>query len=586
MNPVTIIARKRDGHELAADEIAFFIGSFSAGTVPDYQMAALAMAIYLQGMTDAETTVLTACMLASGKKLEWQRSPSPSDAEIVCPSGEPAEQRLDGDDTAVIQIRGRTKQGEGLNLPSLVQRKDTVELDPPAIAPPRVSPPVPRPKPTESTLLLDDSARIDSPPERALGGRDTTEISDVLAPPVLGGHTLPEQGVLDGVWFSGSRLELESEVNDTADFGNIAELMPVRLRLVFGPVVDKHSTGGLGDKTSLILAPLLACCGLRVPMISGRGLGATGGTLDKLEAIPGFRTNLSLNEIRTLTNQVGCVITGASPELAPVDQKLYALRDVTGTVASIPLITASIMSKKLAEGLNALVLDVKFGSGAFMKTLSSARKLAAALVETGQRMNVKTSALLTNMDQPLGRMVGNSLEVDEALSTLAGQGPSDLWEVTSELAADLLLTTNTVSDRPAAKRLLEQHLQSGRALAKFVEMVAAQGGNLNAVRRRSATQTDIVSSRSGFVARMNAEALGLAVIELGGGRRVMTDRIDHGVGLEMLVRIGDRVELGQPLVKVFASESQCNAVKPMIRNAIHIREEPVTPPLLISERMD
>lgn len=582
MNPVTIIARKRDGHELAADEIAFFIRSFSAGTVPDYQMAALAMAIYLQGMTDAETTVLTACMLASGKKLEWQRSPSPSDAEIACRSDEPVEQHLDGDDTAVIQIRGGAKRGENLNLPSAVQRKDTVELESPASNPPRVS----SPQPAEPMLLLDDSARIDSKRELALCGRDTTELPEVLAPPVLGGHTLPEQGVLDGVWFSDSRLELASEVNDTADFGNISELMRARQRFVFGPVVDKHSTGGLGDKTSLILAPLLACCGLRVPMISGRGLGATGGTLDKLEAIPGFRTNLSLNEIRTITNQVGCVITGASPELAPVDQKLYALRDVTGTVASIPLITASIMSKKLAEGLNALVLDVKFGSGAFMKTLSSARKLAASLVETGQRMNVKTSALLTNMDQPLGRMVGNSLEVDEALNTLAGQGPSDLWQVTSELAADLLLTTNTVSDRPAAKRLLEQHIQSGRALAKFVEMVAAQGGNLNAIRRRSATQTDIVSSRSGFVSRMNAEALGLAVIELGGGRRVMTDRIDHGVGLEMLVRIGDRVELGQPLVKVFASESQCNAVKPMVRNAIHIREEPATPPLLISERMD
>ena len=582
MNPVTIIARKRDGHELAADEIAFFIRSFSAGTVPDYQMAALAMAIYLQGMTDAETTVLTACMLASGKKLEWQRSPSPSDAEIACRSDEPVEQHLDGDDTAVIQIRGGAKRGENLNLPSAVQRKDTVELESPASNPPRVS----SPQPAEPMLLLDDSARIDSKRELALCGRDTTELPEVLAPPVLGGHTLPEQGVLDGVWFSDSRLELASEVNDTADFGNISELMRARQRFVFGPVVDKHSTGGLGDKTSLILAPLLACCGLRVPMISGRGLGATGGTLDKLEAIPGFRTNLSLNEIRTITNQVGCVITGASPELAPVDQKLYALRDVTGTVASIPLITASIMSKKLAEGLNALVLDVKFGSGAFMKTLSSARKLAASLVETGQRMNVKTSALLTNMDQPLGRMVGNSLEVDEALNTLAGQGPSDLWQVTSELAADLLLTTNTVSDRPAAKRLLEQHIQSGRALAKFVEMVAAQGGNLNAIRRRSATQTDIVSSRSGFVSRMNAEALGLAVIELGGGRRVMTDHIDHGVGLEMLVRIGDRVELGQPLVKVFASESQCNAVKPMVRNAIHIREEPATPPLLISERMD
>ncbi len=583
MNPVTIIARKRDGHELAADEIAFFIGSFSAGTIPDYQMSALAMAIYLQGMTDAETTALTACMLASGKKLEWQRSPSPSDAEIACRSGEPVEQRLDGNDTAVIQIKERAKRGEGLNLPSVVQRKDTVELEPPVIFPPGVSPP---PQPAEPTLLLDDSARIDSQPELALGGRDTTELPDVLAPPFLGGHSFAEKRALDGAWFSDSRLELASEVNDTADFGNIAELMRARQRFVFGPVVDKHSTGGLGDKTSLILAPLLACCGLRVPMISGRGLGSTGGTLDKLEAIPGFRTNLSLNEIRTITNHVGCVITGASPELAPVDQKLYALRDVTGTVASIPLITASIMSKKLAEGLNALVLDVKFGSGAFMKTLSSARKLAAALVETGQRMNVKTSALLTNMDQPLGRMVGNTLEVDEALNTLAGQGPSDLWEVTSELAADLLLTTSTVSDRPAAKRLLEQHIQSGRALAKFVEMVAAQGGNLNAVRRRSATQTDIVSPRSGFVSRMNAEALGLAVIELGGGRRVMTDRIDHGVGLEMLVRIGDRVELGQPLVKVFASNSQCNAVKPMIRNAIHIREEPVTPPLLISERMD
>lgn len=586
MNPVTIIARKRDGHELAADEIAFFIGSFSAGTVPDYQMSALAMAIYLQGMTDAETTALTACMLASGKKLEWQRSPSLSDAEIAELSGEPVEQHFDGDDTVVIQTRGISKQGEELNLPSLAQRKDTVELDPPAMAPPRVSPPVTRPMTAESTLLLDDSTRIDSQPERALGGRDTTEIPDLLAPPVLGGHTFPEKEVLDGVWFNGSRLEVESEANETADFGDISELMPVRRRLAFGPIVDKHSTGGLGDKTSIILAPLLACCGLRVPMISGRGLGATGGTLDKLEAIPGFRTNLSLNEIRSITNRVGCVITGASPELAPVDQKLYALRDVTGTVASIPLITASIMSKKLAEGLNALVLDVKFGSGAFMKSLSSARKLAASLVEIGQRMGVKTSALLTNMDQPLGRMVGNTLEVDEALSTLAGQGPSDLWEVTIELGADLLLTTNTVNDRPSAKRLLEQHLQSGRALAKFVEMVAAQGGNLNAVRRRSTTQSEIISPRSGFISRMNAEALGLAVIELGGGRRVMTDRIDHGVGLEMLVRIGDRVELGQPLVKVFASESQCNAVKPMIRNAIHIREEPASAPLLISERMD
>ena len=583
MNPVTIIARKRDGHELAADEIAFFIASFATGAVPDYQMAALAMAIYLKGMTAAETTVLTACMLASGKKLDWPRATPASDELATVTRSEPIiAPRLDGDDTAMIQAVTCQKLGVGQNSSSVVQRKDTTELEPPKVVPSSgAAPPLANP-----TVLMDGSTRIDSRPELALGGRDTTDLDDVLASPIVGSSALTTDSVMIRELLGVARLELVSEQHDTADFGNIADFNRTRYRLASGPVVDKHSTGGLGDKTSLILAPLLACCGLRVPMISGRGLGATGGTLDKLEAIPGFRANLTLNEIRSITSRVGCVITGASPELAPVDQKLYALRDVTGTVASIPLITASIMSKKLAEGLDALVLDVKFGSGAFMKTLSSARKLAASLVETGQRMGVKTSALLTNMDQPLGRMVGNTLDVDEALTTLAGDGPSDLWEVTSELAADLLLTTHTVNDRPAAKRMLNEHLQSGRALAKFVEMVAAQGGNLNAVRRRSTSQSDIVSARTGFVSRINAEALGLAVIDLGGGRRVMTDRIDHGVGLEMLVRIGDRVELGQPLVKVFASESQFNAVKPMIRNAIQVRAEPASPPLLISERMD
>ena len=321
-------------------------------------------------------------------------------------------------------------------------------------------------------------------------------------------------------------------------------------------------------------------------MISGRGLGATGGTLDKLESIPGFRTHLSLKEISKITDRVGCVITGASADLAPVDRKLYALRDVTATVESIPLITASIMSKKLAEGLDALVLDVKYGSGAFMKTLGSARKLAASLVETGQRLGVRTSALLTNMDQPLGRMVGNTLEVDEALATLAGNGPQDLWEVTRELGAELLLATGKSPDRPSARKRLEDHLDSGRALAKFIEMVAAQGGNLNAPRPRAAAQSDIVAPKSGCVSRINAEALGIAVIELGGGRRVMSDRIDHGVGLEMLVRIGDRVELGQPLVKVHASDNLFQAVKPLIRNAIFIRAQSAKPPILISERMD
>src|SRR5207244_1054216 len=205
--------------------------------------------------------------------------------------------------------------------------------------------------------------------------------------------------------------------------------------------VDKHSTGGIGDKTSLIIAPLLACCGLAVPMISGRGLGATGGTLDKLEAIPGFRTNLSLDEIQELVERVGCVITGATAEIAPADKKLYALRDVTATVPSIPLITASIMSKKLAESLDALVLDVKFGSGAFMTTLGDARALARSLVETGKRMGVKTAALLTDMNQPLGRMAGNLVEVHEAIATLEGKGAEAVWECTRELAAELLMLT-------------------------------------------------------------------------------------------------------------------------------------------------
>ena len=577
MNPAIIIARKRDGHELGLDEISAFVSGFAEGTIPDYQMAAFAMAIYLKGMTAAETAVLTARMLASGRKLTWQRTdPNASDDEAAPDS--PSE--FVDDQTTVIPAPDSGAAESKLPVAGTGANKGKPRLNPPAqgssVAPLRAG----------ATLLLDGSQRIDSRPDLALGGRDTVEIEDVLAPPRAASSVETQSDSADIQWPEGARLEFAATDHDTIDFGQVS-LHSLGKRLPFsGPVVDKHSTGGLGDKVSLILAPLLACCGLRVPMISGRGLGATGGTLDKLESIPGFRTNLTLVEIHKITDRVGCVITGATTDLAPIDRKLYALRDVTATVESIPLITASIMSKKLAEGLNALVLDVKYGSGAFMKTLSSARKLAASLVETGQRMDVKTSALLTNMDQPLGRMVGNTLEVDEALTTLTSKGPSDLWEVTRELGADLLLTTGTSPDRPSARKLLEEHLNSGRALAKFIEMVAAQGGNLNAPRRRATTQSDILSPSSGFVSRINTEALGIAVIELGGGRRVMSDRIDHGVGLEMLVRIGDRVELGQPLVKVYGPENLFQAVKPLIRNAIFIRQKSVKPPILISERMD
>jgi pyrimidine-nucleoside phosphorylase len=320
-------------------------------------------------------------------------------------------------------------------------------------------------------------------------------------------------------------------------------------------------------------------------MISGRGLGATGGTLDKLEAIPGFRTDLNLDEIAEITDRVGCVITGATAEIAPADKKLYALRDVTATVPSIPLITASIMSKKLAESLDALVLDVKFGSGAFMKSLDDARALARSLVDTGKRMGVKTAALLTDMNQPLGRMAGNLVEVQESIATLEGRGPADLWECTRELGAELLVLTGHDSDRGAASDKLETAIRSGRALEKFREMVAAQGGNLDRLPPR-AEQHDISLDWTGFIHSIDTEWLGIAIIELGGGRKVMSDKIDHAVGLEMLVRIGDRIEAGQPVVRVFGSDEKCNRVRRTIASAFTKSDQPVTSRPLIVERIN
>jgi pyrimidine-nucleoside phosphorylase len=462
MNPAVLIAKKRDGHALARDEIWFLVHGFTRGSIPEYQMAALAMAVFLRGMTDDETAALTDAMLQSGRWLVWPRR------------------------------------------------------------------------------------------ER--------------------------------------------------------------------PIVDKHSSGGIGDKTSLILAPLLACCGLAVPMISGRGLGATGGTLDKLESIPGFRADLSLAEIQATVERVGCVITGASQEIAPADRKLYALRDVTATVPSIPLITASIMSKKLAESLDALVLDVKFGSGAFMKTLADARRLARSLVETGRRMGVRTTALVTDMNQPLGRMAGNLVEVHEAIACLRGDyldgtGPADLWELTRALAVELVgpdrragpdaglgigvgegearqgeapaEPRNATEGVPysATRAVLDDHLRSGRALDKFREMVAAQGGDLDRLPPLPAG-AEVTAARRGYVAAIDAEGLGLAIIELGGGRKVMTDKIDHGVGIEMLVRLGDRVEAGQPMVRVFGTPTQFENVRPQIERAVAIGDEPPVVGPLVVERID
>lgn len=402
MLPVQIIAQKRDGCELSENLIADFVDGYTNERIPDYQMAAFAMAIYLQGMTSSETAALTQAMLDSGDRLCW-----------------------------------------------------------------------------------------------------------------------PDDGILR---------------------------------------VDKHSTGGVGDKTSLPLAPLLAACGLQVPMLSGRGLGPTGGTLDKLEAIAGFRTDLTLQEIRQQVKNVGCVITGASADLAPADRRLYALRDVTATVPSIPLITASIMSKKLAESPDALVLDVKFGSGAFMKTLDQARLLAESLVATGQRMGVRTSALLTSMNQPLGRMCGNAVEVEESLDILRGQGPVDARRLTLELAAETLLLACVSPGRDQAIQMATERLDSGTAMEFFEAMVAAQGGDLSAP-RPIAPSTEVTADQTGVIAAIDVESLGYAVVQMGGGRRQLTDTIDHSVGIEMLVQIGESVERGQPLMRVFCDDPQPDALR-------------------------
>lgn len=427
MTPAQIIARKRDGHRLTNAEIAAFVAGFAQGTIPDYQMSALAMAIFFQGMDETETSVLTEQMLRSGQSLHWDEN---------------------------------------------------------------------------------------GPPK-----------------------------------------------------------------------VDKHSTGGIGDKVSLIMAPLLACCGLQVPMISGRSLGPTGGTLDKLESIPGFRTNLSLEEIQWLTEQVGCVITGASDELAPADRKLYALRDVTATVESIPLITASIMSKKLAESLDGLILDVKFGSGAFIKTHASAKQLAQSLVSVGEQMDVKTTALLTDMNQPLGRMIGNAVEVDEAIDVLIGQGPDDVHEIVVSLSNELLLNQKVVSTLAEGRQKIESFLASGVAFEKLREMVAAQGGDLDA-KRAVAAKSVVTAPSDGFVVRIATRQLGLAIIELGGGRKVVGDSIDFSVGMEMLVCVGEPVSIGQPLLNVFSDSQSFERVKSMVIDAIEIGEQPCSSQKLIVERIE
>ncbi|HUJ71658.1 MAG TPA: thymidine phosphorylase [Verrucomicrobiae bacterium] len=434
--PAQIIQSKRDGNALTEDEIRFFINGFTSGELPEYQMAALAMAICFQGMSFDETMWLTRAMIESGQVVEWPRAPRSFYA-------------------------------------------------------------------------------------------------------------------------------------------------------------DKHSTGGIGDKVSLILAPLVACCGVKVPMISGRGLGPTGGTLDKLESISGFRTGLSLDEFKRVTDKVGCAMIGQTAEIAPADKKLYALRDVTATVSCLPLIVASIMCKKLAENVDGLVLDVKWGSGAFMRTRETSAELAQAMVEVGKRYGKKVCALQTDMNQPLGQKIGNALEVRECIELMNGSADADdLLEVTLALSAEMLLMANVAKSVADARQMLQKKLASGEALRKFAEMITAQGGDAKVCdevkRLPSAKKTKPISAtKSGVVQSIECDQIGYAVIALGGGRKMAADKIDFAVGFEQPKKIGDAVKAGEPLMIMhYNDEARGAEAERMVQNAYKIEDKPVTTKLpLIVQRV-
>jgi pyrimidine-nucleoside phosphorylase len=349
---------------------------------------------------------------------------------------------------------------------------------------------------------------------------------------------------------------------------------------------DKHSTGGIGDKVSLLLAPMVASCGVAVPMMSGRGLGHTGGTLDKLEAIPGFRTGLSLGEARAQVERIGCVMLGQTPEIAPADKKLYALRDVTGTVESIPLISASIMSKKLAEGLNGLVLDVKTGSGAFLPEVSQAIELARTMIAIGKARGCPTVALLTAMDRPLGRACGNALEVEEAIEALRGEGPSDLMEVTYALGTEMLLLVGAAQNPQDARQQLEKSVTSGSALEKLGQIIQCQGGDRAVIdspdRLPQAAEVEVHrADRDGVVAQVEPRRIGRAILELGGGRRTIEDTIDPAVGFVIPIKPGDRVKKGEAIASVFARDRNGIATGMLgLKEAIVIGETGTLTPLI------
>ena len=392
------------------------------------------------------------------------------------------------------------------------------------------------------------------------------------------------------VFFRGmSEPELQALTGAMLHSGDVLDLSDIP-----GAKVDKHSTGGVGDKTSLAVAPLVAACGVKVPMVSGRGLGHTGGTLDKLQSIPGFQVQLPVERFREIVASVGACLVGQTDRIAPADRKLYALRDLTATVESIPLIAGSIMSKKLAEGIDGLVLDVKVGSGAFMKRLPDAALLARTLVGIGRGMGKDVVALVTDMDQPLGQAVGNALEVKEILLLLHGGGPADLREVTVLLAAEMLLLGGVAATLAEGRSRVEQAIADGRGFRKLLEIVEAQGGDPRALVEpdrlpRAGRVVDVGAPVSGVVEAIDAEAVGLAAMALGAGRSRVEDGVDPAAGLEVWKKVGDRVEVGEPIAAMHVGARPLespDAVAARLRAAWRIGAGPASPGPLVLQRIE
>ena len=391
------------------------------------------------------------------------------------------------------------------------------------------------------------------------------------------------------LWRGMTPVETAALVEAMLHSGTVIDLSDIP-----GPKVDKHSTGGVGDKTSLILAPVAAACGVTVPMVSGRGLGHTGGTLDKLESIPGFRVDLDLAAYRRIARDCGLVLIGQTAEIAPADRVLYALRDATATVESIPLITASILSKKLAEGIDSLVLDVKTGDGAFMAKHEDARALAESMTRIGRELGKPVQALITSMDAPLGRAVGNALEVRESVECLQGRGPDDLMEVSLELAAEMLLLGGVAASRDEALAKSRQSIADGSALDRFRRVIAAQGGDPRVcddpedVLPRAAAVEPFRAARAGYLSRIRAWSVGQASMLLGAGRARVDSKIDHAAGILFRRTVGDAVQAGDVIAEIHVNPAHAAALPEtlaMLDAATTITDEPPSPRSLILERL-